>query len=294
MTLAVTTLAERVRDFLEDYNESFTVLAAAIATTSEATCTLERPDNIVEGSWLSIDFETVYVSQISSGPPYTATIRRGQRGSTAATHLIGASVYAGTKYPGHRILNALNSALGKVTKIVKDDSTLTVTDDVYKYLKPSTIDTIYGVEIENSTETGEFCTIRNWEMLDGSYFRIFGHYPNTRNIRVVGTSKFTALATSGNLDTDFPDGNSNAINFLVYDAAGQLLLQRQAAIAGRDSFLGATDAFAQSQPDHSVRIARQYLAEAENFRRIAVRQCPVLQVPQTPIQNPTRSYDVRI
>jgi hypothetical protein len=294
MTTAITTLAERVRDLLDDYDEAVTVLTAAITTTSATTCTFERPDNIEVGSWLSIDFETIYVSQISSGPPYTATIRRGQRGSTAATHLSGAAVYVDAKYPGNRVLNCLNASLGKFTKIVKDDTTLVVVDSQYKYAKPATVDSIRGVEIENSDEAGEFFPIRNWEMLDGGYFRLFGNYSIGRHIRIVGMSTFTALATSGNMDTDFPDTNSNAINSLVYDAAGQLLLQRQGRIAGRDSYLGATDAFAQSQPDHSVRVARQYIVEADSFRRIAVSQCPILQIPPTPTQNPSRRYLSRL
>jgi hypothetical protein len=293
MTTAGTTLVDRVRDLLDDYENPATTLAAAVATTSETTCTLERPDNIGVGTWLSIDYETLYVSQISSGPPYTATVRRGQRGSTAAVHANGAMVYINPKYPNNRILGCLNASLGKLTKITKDDATLVVVAEQYKYLKPTTIDEICRIEIEDAREASEFCPMRNWEMLDGSYFRIFGDYSPGRNIRVVGISKFTALATTGNMDTDFPDTNSNAINFLIYDATGQLLLQRQGKIASRDSYEGLTDPFGQSQPDHSIRVARQYLAEAENFRRIAVRQCPILQVPVSQTQNPSRQYLTR-
>jgi len=289
MTTTVASLIDRVRDFLDEEIAS-TTLAAAVSTTDGTTITPASADDISVGNWLSIDCETLYVTQVMSGVPYTTTVRRGQRGSTAATHASGAIVWIDTKYPGHRILNALNGALGKMTKTVKDDSTLTWVDDQYAYAVPSTIDVVRRVEVEDSNEAGQFFTIRNWEMLDSGYFRIFGDYDTTRNIAVIGTSNFTALTATGNLDTTYPDDNASAISFLVYEAVGQLLLQRQASIANRDSFQGITDAFAQSQPDHSIRTARQYLAEAERYRLAAVRQCPILQTPVSPTQNPGRSY----
>ncbi len=290
MTTTVVSLADRVRDFLDDYGDVSTTLSSAVTTTDGTSVTPADSDGIGEGYWISIDFETMYVSTVMSGPPYTLTVRRGQRGTTAATHLSGATVLVNPKYAGNRILHALNGALGKMTKTVKDTSTLTFVDDQYAYAVPSTIDVVRRVEVENSDETDEFYVMRNWEMLDSGYFRVFGDYENTRNIAVVGTSNFTAMATTGNLDSTYPDDNNNAINFLVYESVGQLLLQRQGKIASRDSFEGMTDAFAQSQPDHSVRVSRQYLAEAERYRQIAIRQCPILQTPVAPTQHPARVY----
>ncbi len=290
MTTAVTTLADRVRDFLDDYGDTSTTLSSAVTDTSATTITPASSEGISVGDWISVDFETMYVSGVLASPPYTLTVRRGQRGSTAATHSLGATVLVNPTYENNRILNTLNAALGKMTKTVKDVTTLTVVDDQYAYAVPTTIDVVRRVEMENSDEGDEFYIIRNWEMLDSGHFRIFGDYPEDRNIGVVGTASFTALATTGNLDSTYPDDNQNAINFLVYEAVGQLLLARQAKIAGRDSFEGMTDAFAQSQPDHSIRVARYYLAEAERYRLLAIRQSPILQVPVSPTQHPGRSY----
>jgi hypothetical protein len=290
MTTAVTSLADRVRDFLDDYGDVSTTLSVAVTDAAATTITPASSDDISEGDWISVDFETMYVSGVMPSPPYTLTVRRGQRGSTAATHSLGATVLVNPVYENNRILNALNGALGKMTKTVKDVATLEVVENQYAYAVPSTIDVVRRVEIENSDEDSEFYIIRNWEMLDATYFRIFGNYPEDRNIGVVGTASFTALATTGNLDATYPDDNASAINFLVYEAAGQLLMQRQAKIANRDSFEGMTDAFAQSQPDHSLRVARYYLVEAERYRLLAVRQCPILQTPVSPTQNPGRSY----
>jgi hypothetical protein len=287
-------LVERVRDLLDDYGDVTHTLAANVTDTSGTSLTLSGSDDVAAGDYISVDFETMLVTAMSSGPAYTCTVRRGQRGTTAATHSSGATVIVNPLYPGNRIFYCLNAALGKLTKVVKDTSTLTVTEDTFAYAIPSTIDTLWRVEIENSDEDSEFYVIRNWELLDGSYFRIFGNYDTDRNIACVGTAKFTALTTSGNLDTSFPDDNQNAINFLVYEAAGQLLLQRQGKIAGRDSFVGMTDAFAQTYPDHSVRVARQYLAEAERYRLLATRAEHILQTPQAPTQDPTRKYLERL
>lgn len=294
MTTTVTSLVDRVRDVCDDYGDVSTTLGAAVADTTTTSVTVSATVGIDEADWLNVDYETMYVSKVPTGPPYTLTVRRAQRGTTAATHLNGATVLVSPLYPNNRILNALNSALGKMSKIVKDVATLAVVEDQFAYAVPSTIDVVKRVEIENSDEDSEFYVIRTWEMLDSGYFRIMGNYDEARNIAVIGTSKFTALATTGNLDTTFPDSNVSAINYLIYEAAGQLLLQRQAKIAGRDSFEGMTDAFAQSQPDHSVRVARQFLAEAERYRQIAMRQCAILQPPVAPTQDPGRVYLARI
>lgn len=294
MTTSLATLTERVRDLLDDYGDTTTTLAAAVTDAAATTLTLSSSDGVDTGAYLSIDYETLYVSAQSSGPAYTTTVRRGQRGSTAATHSNAALVIVNALYPGHRILYALNGALGKLTKIVKDTSTLDVVEDQYAYAIPSTIDTLWRVEIENSDEDDETFVIRNWEMLDGDYFRIMGYYDSGRDIHCVGTAKFTALSSGGNLDSSFPDTNQNAINFLCYEAAGQLLLQRQGKIAGRDSYQGMSDPFAQSQPDHSVRVARQYLAEAERYRQLAIREEHILQTPYAPTQAPGRAYLARL
>lgn len=294
MATTVASLVERVRDAVDDYGDTSTVLAAAVTSTSETDFTLESSDGFTTEDWISVDYETCRVTEVSSGPPYTVTVRRGQRGSTAATHSLGALVLVNPLYPGHRVLSALNSALAKLSKTVKDVATLTVVEDQYAYEVPSSIEVPRRIEIEDSNEDGEFFVIRNWEMLDATHFRIFGSYPDTRNIGVVGTSKFTAMTVGGSLEANFPDTNGNAINFLIYEALGQLLLARQAKIAGRDSFEGMTDAFAQTQPDHSVRVALQYLNQAERYRRRAVAQCPILQPPAAATQNPTRAYLTRV
>jgi hypothetical protein len=98
----------------------------------------------------------------------------------------------------------LNGALAKLGKAVRDTATLTVVENQYVYAVPSTIDVICRVEIENSLEADEFFVTRNWEMVDATHFRIFGSYPDTRNICVVGRSKFTAMTPAGNLDSSFP------------------------------------------------------------------------------------------
>ena len=293
MTTTVASLVERVRDLLDDYPDSITTLASAITDTSTTSIALASAAGVAKTNWLSIDFETLFVDEVPTGPPYTTTVRRGQKGTTAATHASGATVYVDPLYPSNRILGCLNAALGKMTKTVKDIATLTAVDDVYAYTVPSTVEAVKRVEIENSDETNQFATMRNWEMFDATTLHIFGDYPNTRNIAVIGTAKFTAMSTTGNLDSTYADDNANAINFLIYEAAGQLLLQRQGKIAGRDSFEGITDPFAQNFPDQSVRTAVQYLAQADRYRREAIRQKPILQAPSAPTQDPGRSYLAR-
>lgn len=287
MTTSATTLVERTRDLLDDYGANQTTLTAAISTTAATTCTVASVTDIAAGDYIQIDYEVMRVTNVAT---LTLTIERGQRGSTAATHADAAKVISQPLYPSHRMIYMLNAALGKLTKQVSDTTTLDIVEDQFLYAVPSTIDRIWRLEIENSNEADEFFIIRNWEMAQDGYFRIFGRYDSGRDIKVVGTSNFSALTNSGNLDSDFPDDNPNAINYLIYEVAGQLLLQRQAKIAGRDSFVGLTDAFGANYPDQSIRTARQYLAEAERFKQLATKQEDILKVPTAPTQNPSRIY----
>ena len=280
MTTTVASLVDRVRDLLGDFEgDAATTLGAAISSTSATSIQTASIADIADGDWLLIDYELLRVTATAEGPPITVTVRRGARGTTAATHDNAALVIVNPVYHGLQILNALNGALSRMHKLVVDESTLTIVENQFDYTIPATLDRLFRVEIENSDEASEFNVIRAWDVTDDNELRIYGTFPTGRNLKLVGTNKFTRMAIAGSLDTDFPDTNDAALSYLVYDAVGHLLLERNAVIGKRDSFVGITDK--DTPYDASRRLAQFYIAEAMRFLRTAQDQEAILQVPMS-------------
>lgn len=78
----------------DDYTHAWasdTTLAAAIATAAATSATVTATTNLEAGQTWKIDSEQIYVSAINTSTKI-ATIERGMNGTTAATHLISASI----------------------------------------------------------------------------------------------------------------------------------------------------------------------------------------------------------
>lgn len=80
-------------DYANAWIETGAVLAAAIASTSTTTFTCTT-NKLKAGQLLKIDSEYLYLESIIVGTNDTVTVVRGVNGSTAATHLINAPIYA--------------------------------------------------------------------------------------------------------------------------------------------------------------------------------------------------------
>lgn len=110
MTLASDLIAE-TRRHLESYRrQPLNQLATGVnasATTLEFTHDIGQ---IQQGVYLEIDLELVYVWSVDQAGR-TATVQRGQAGSTAASHLADAMVTVDPAYPDFTILKALNDDL---------------------------------------------------------------------------------------------------------------------------------------------------------------------------------------
>jgi cellobiose-specific phosphotransferase system component IIB len=291
MATTVLSVVERVRDLLGDYGEDTTTLGAAITDAAATSVTVASGTGISNDDWIMVDYELMLVT--AGGATTSLTVRRGQKATTAATHLNAAAVYVNPKVHNQQILNYLNVALGGLQKQESDYTTLDVVEDQYAYAVPTTIDTVFRVEIENSDEDDEFNVTRNWEMLDNGYIRLFGDYDTDRGIKVVGTAKFDRMAIAGSLDTDFPDTNDNALAYLIYSAAGSCIMSRQANVALRDSEIGMTDGLEDRDPTHSLKVGKFFQQEALRLKKLAQAQEPILRVPESFTPNPTRSYLTR-
>lgn len=280
MTTTASSLIEQVRSRLLDYGNGAVTLAAAVSDTTGTTISLSAITDIMPRQFLLIDNELAEVTATFAGTPPTATVIRGARGSTAATHTSGAVVRIDPVYGNHEYLRFLNQALDASFPSlysVSDSHLTTVATDTWEYDIPAACNILVRVEIETST-TDVFELNRGWNYQDHNtiILKDVSNYSVGRAIRFIGYSKFDAMTVSGNLDTDYPDGNATAIEYLVVKAVAHALRGRQAPIARRDSFLGITDSFQAAQPFMSTLSAKDYEQQAKSL----LKQCRMVRLPE--------------
>lgn len=270
MTTAARTLVNQVSDLLGNNGDGFTTLAAAVSTTDGTTVSLTSVEDVTVGMYILIDDEVMLVTALFDTNPATATVVRGDRGTTGATHSSGALVILNPIWSTVDIVRALNQAQDAVFPslyVAVQDTDDVMDDEQEEYPIPSTINHLTEVAIETSVD-GIYDTSRDWEYVTDSIIRI-GKYVryDGRTIRFTGYGKFDAMTLSGNLDSDFPDTNANAIEYLVIKATSNMLKERQALIGRRDAFVGITDAFQEGQPFMSALTARELDKHASELKK---------------------------
>lgn len=289
MAVAVDTLLERIRSLVDDYGLNNTTLNGAISDTSTTSVTLTDAGDVSAGDFFTVDGETFEVLSIVGS---TATVVRGAKGSTAATHSDGATVRNNLDMPPVQIVEALNlaqsTAYPQLCAVVSDTS-LSIVSGQFTYSVPSGIDHVRQVWLETST-SDVYNMTRSWDMDSSSTIRLYGENAAGRLIKVVGLARFDDMAYGGDIDTDFPTGDKAATGYLVYAAAATLIEDRQIPIAKRDGFVGMTDDFQESQPYMSIRTATYYRKRAEDLLADATRN---LVLPQEVLPDPARVYRVR-
>jgi len=243
-------LVERVRDELDDYGDvgdsPLTLLNGALADTTGQSVVVDDETVADVGDWLYVDFECLEITSVDAGT-HTFTVRRGARGSTAATHLDNTAVRVNLQYPPHRVVRALNSALShafpELHKMMWDTTLVVVTGQQF-YELPSGIDMIRSFWMETDVGSGsyEICRLLELESF-GNVALYDGGFESGLHIGVRGVSRFSALASTpeSTLDSDFPD-NEEAIGYLTMYAAGDLLMRKSAADATKGADLSQWDA----------------------------------------------------
>lgn len=85
------------------------VLAAAITDTTTPTIAVTYvADGIRNGSYISVDYETMYIHSTNDS---NLTVQRGVQGSTAATHLINAQVDVEPRFSNFQIFEAVKDTI---------------------------------------------------------------------------------------------------------------------------------------------------------------------------------------
>lgn len=289
MATAARTLVNQVRDLLRDYGDGLTTLSASV-DASQTTWSVEDVAEMSPGMFLQVDDEVVLVHKTyPGGNPPTISVIRAQRSTTGATHASASVVTINPVWGNSEIIRAINqaqdSAFPALYQVVDDTSTAVATD-TYEYTIPSTIGHLAHMQLEDGVGEGTYSLFGNWGRVTKAKIRI--SYPNEfvgRKLRFVGYGRFDAATLSGNLDTDFPDTNANAVEYLVVKATANLLYQRQGPLGKRDAFIGITDSFQTAQPFMSTLSASQFDKHALSL----LKQVRMARIPEY-LNNPGRSY----
>lgn len=153
----MTTLADVIAECRNDYlmtgtRDARNKLNGAIASTSTATYTfLYDLTGLNVGSRISVDLEDHYVEAVSQGSK-TATVSRGDFGTTAATHADAAKVLVNPRFSDAQILRAVNHELQSLSspdnglfQMKSVDITYNAAIDGYDLTSVTDLISVYGV-----------------------------------------------------------------------------------------------------------------------------------------------------
>lgn len=287
MATTVLSLVEELRDQLNDYGEAVTTLSSG-ATDSATSLSVASESGFEALGFAYCEFEAMEVSATGTG---SLTVRRAARGTTAAAHTSGAVVRFGLTWGNQLILNKMNEALDAaypdLYTLVEDSDSLVTVSDQYVYEMPTTIDKLYRVEVESESTSDIYIPCNAWDLIDESHIKIYdiNQWNAGQKINLVGIAPFSTATATGNLDSDYPITDGNAKGYLMSETMGRLLMVPQARIAKRDSFVGKTDGWDNSQPYMSMAVAREYMKQAKEF----LVKCR-MRLPAHTIPNPGRSF----
>jgi hypothetical protein len=154
-------------------DENVNVLASS-ATASDTTLTFTyEMDGIVPGSMIAAGLEVMRVVQ-TNPTSKTATVLRGQRGSSAASHSSGAIVQVSPRFSRWSVFRALNDDIDSLSgyglfRISTVDITYNASVMSYDLTGVTNIDQIYSVRYEVPGATKE------WPLLRPQDYRLERH-----------------------------------------------------------------------------------------------------------------------
>jgi hypothetical protein len=279
MATSLETLVKRTRRFLRDWPEEDTITASVSSSATQITV---ADESIYSENWLlEIDQENMTVTGATTGT--TVDVRRGARGSTAASHTSGSVVLIRPHFLYNEIVDALNWAKDECFPSIYKPVSAEYTgflSDTYEYDVPEMpglsnvpIPYLSKLEIKPSGES-DFRQIRGWWIKRGATPYIqFSAAPETGGtLRINGYGPFPDLATGGSLDALWP---AQADKLLPLGAASLLLASGEAGRVRVDT--GVQDAREQANRSGSSMAASNALYN--RFRRMVggAAMRPILQ-----------------
>lgn len=246
MPVSAATLIQRTRRFVRDWPDQ-DVLTASV---SDVGTTLTVADGtLFPKNWqLEIDSEVLTVSTTGTGT--SVPVRRGARGTTAATHANASVILIRPNFFQTEILDAINAALQECYPLIYQAVSSEydgILADTYEYNIPNMPGTYGGdsipvpflskleMKFPGQTQYGE---IRNYEILRGAspFFKLRFTPDAGTLLRLTGYGPFPDLAIGDSLNAQFP---RTAIEALVVGASSFLLMSGEAGRVRVDTL--ATD-----------------------------------------------------
>lgn len=237
MTVVSDLIEETRRLLFTGGTEERNRLSAAITSTQE-TATFTYPlGSINRGGKLSIALEDIYVWDKVN---LTATIQRGQFGSTAAAHVINSVVHVNPKFSNWEIFNAINDEINTLSSPANGlfyvaTTTIEYNPNIqgYSYEDENLID-IYDVQYETTGpslawyQSADYELARNMgaEFAAGSAIFIRDAYPN-QSVIVKGKFAFLPMQVDMNYDIANTKVPANMQDILAIGAAYRLTAPRE-------------------------------------------------------------------
>jgi hypothetical protein len=227
MATSCATLIQRTRRYLRDWPEN-DVLTASVAST---TTTLSVADGTLYPKNWQIELEQEVLTVATTGTGTTVPVRRGSRGSTAASHANSSIVLLRPDFFSVEILDELNNALDACFPLIYKPTSVEYTgflSSVYEYNIPNMtgltvpIPYISKLEMKGPGEL-TFGEVRKYEIVRGETpFLRFDYEPTVGStLRINGFGPFAHFAAiTDTVDAYFP---VHAQGLLPLYAASQLM-----------------------------------------------------------------------
>lgn len=235
--MLVSELIEDVRrELFTGSREERNKLAASMdGTTTSALLTFDL-GAIKHGAKLSIDLEDMYVWSTSS---LTATVDRGQWGSTAAVHSNGALVHVNPKFSNFEIVDAIRKEVKSLSAPSNglynvEDYPLTYNPVISGYDFPYSVLSIYEVRYTTPGPSKDWVLSQDWELSRhaGSGFAsdtalfIRDAYPNY-SVVIKAKTEFAVIPFSLTADTTTLSIPDTVLDIISIGAAWRLTAPRE-------------------------------------------------------------------
>jgi hypothetical protein len=158
-------LWETKRHLYTGAKEERNKLAASVTVDASTVSLSYDLGGIQKGTKLSIDLEDMFVWSTASS---SATVDRGQFGSTAAAHTQGSIVTVDAKFTDAEIFRALNDELRSLSSRLFQMKTVDLTYDpvsyAYNLTEVTNVRDIYAVYYESISPDDDWPEVRGWEL----------------------------------------------------------------------------------------------------------------------------------
>lgn len=295
MAVTLADLIAEVEDFLSAHGadrDKETALTSAL-TDSATTFTVDEPA-LIDRGLVEIDYELMAVKSKNTGTS-TVTLHswgRGERGTTAAAHSIGARVAINPRFPRSRIRTEINTAIANLYPelfAVGTSTSNTYSPTTLTYPLPAEAERILAVQVDTIGPSGQWLRADTYrfnynanttDYATGKTLDLFGCFTSGRTVQVTYAKQFGSLAAdSDDLATAGLDESWR--DLVVLQVVSKLVLALDTARLQLGSVEQQQRA-GESGPGLGTSISRQYRAlyreRLEQERALQQQRYPARQV----------------